>query len=160
MLAADPDHPAGSNSWAVAGSRTRDGRALVANDMHLKLRVPNIWYRMRLIVDSATAPLAATGVTLPDTPAVVAGSTGKVAWSFTNSYGDWSDRVLLEPAPGERYRAPGLSSYGPRRSHRGKAAPRRAPRAVDAVGTGRVRPPQPAVALQWLGHRREPRISC
>ncbi|HZM47287.1 MAG TPA: penicillin acylase family protein [Burkholderiales bacterium] len=160
MLAADPDHPAGSNSWAVAGSRTRDGRALVANDMHLKLRVPNIWYRMRLIVDSATAPLAATGVTLPGTPAVVVGSTGKVAWGFTNSYGDWSDRVLLEPEPGkpERYRAPG--GYRPYAVH---------DEVIEVKGGSRVTFPvrwtlwgpvvpdhrNRPVALQWLGHREE-----
>jgi penicillin amidase len=103
-LSGDNELPGNSNSWAVAGSRTRDGRALVANDMHLKLRVPNIWYRMRLIVDSADAPLDVTAVSLPGIPAVVAGSTGKIAWGFTNSYGDWSDRVLLELAPGDRER--------------------------------------------------------
>ena len=43
----------GSNNWAVAGSRTAHGAALVANDMHLDLRVPNIWYRARLIDASA-----------------------------------------------------------------------------------------------------------
>lgn len=90
-----PDqHPVlGSNNWAVAGAATAHGGAIVADDMHLGLRLPNIWYRMRLAVENA---LDITGVTLPGVPAIVAGSNGKVAWGFTNSYGDWSDIVLLD----------------------------------------------------------------
>jgi len=93
---------AGSNGWAVAGSRTSTGRAIVANDMHLDLSIPNIWYRMRLIVENpenADERLDITGVTLPGAPAIVAGSNGSVAWGFTNSRGDWSDLVLLELDP-------------------------------------------------------------
>jgi penicillin amidase len=87
----------GSNNWAVAGSRARDGGALLANDMHLGLRVPNIWYRARLVV--AAENLDVTGVSLPGVPAIVAGSNGRVAWGFTNSYGDFQDLVRLEPGP-------------------------------------------------------------
>ncbi len=93
---------AGSNGWAVAGHRTSTGQAIVANDMHLDLSVPNTWYRMRLVVENAEDPsqrLDVTGVTLPGAPAVVAGSNGSVAWGFTNSRGDWSDLVLLELDP-------------------------------------------------------------
>lgn len=89
--------PLGSNNWAVAGAITTHGGAIVADDMHLGLRLPNIWYRMRLQVEGA-APLDITGVTLPGVPAVVAGSNGHVAWGFTNSYGDWSDIVLVDDA--------------------------------------------------------------
>lgn len=91
----------GSNSWAVAGSRTADGRALVANDMHLPLGVPTTWFRARMVWPGGDL----TGVTLPGTPAMVAGSTGRVAWGFTNSYGDWSDLVILE-TDGNGYRTP------------------------------------------------------
>jgi penicillin amidase len=87
----------GSNNWAVAGSRTRDGGALLANDMHLGLRVPNVWYRARLVI--AQDGLDVTGVSLPGVPAIVAGSNGRVAWGFTNSYGDFQDLVRLEPGP-------------------------------------------------------------
>jgi penicillin amidase len=80
----------GSNNWAIAGIHTRSGSALVANDMHLDLGVPAVWYPARLRVTGA-APLDVTGVTLPGTPAVAAGSNGRVAWGFTNSYGDFSD---------------------------------------------------------------------
>lgn len=86
----------GSNSWAVGGSLSANGRALVANDMHLGLRVPNIWYRARLI-GSDDVSFDVSGVTLPGTPVVITGSNGNVAWAFTNSYGDWSDAVVLKP---------------------------------------------------------------
>lgn len=92
-----PGEKRGSNNWAVAGTRARDGGALVANDMHLGLRVPNIWYRARLV--AAEGGLDVTGASLPGVPAIVAGSNGRVAWGFTNSYGDFQDLVRLEPGP-------------------------------------------------------------
>ncbi len=88
---------AGSNNFAVAAARSADGRAILANDMHLRLRVPNIWYRARLVVAGEGIDVA--GVTLPGLPAVIAGSNGHVAWGFTNSYGDFQDLVRIEPGP-------------------------------------------------------------
>jgi penicillin amidase len=95
----------GSNSWVVAGPLTPDGGALVANDMHLSVRVPNTWYRAMLEWDGGTL----IGVTLPGVPALVVGSNTHVAWGFTNTYADFADLVLLEVDPDnpERYRAPG-----------------------------------------------------
>jgi penicillin G amidase len=87
---------AGSNNWAVSGSLSRNGRAIVANDMHLGLSVPNVFYRARL-VQTGDQARQVTGVTLPGTPAVVTGSNGRVAWAFTNSYGDWSDAIIVRP---------------------------------------------------------------
>ena len=90
----------GSNSWAVAGPRTKDNAALFANDMHLSLRLPHIWYRARLIVESgAEAPRDLVGVTLPGLPMLIAGSNGRVAWGYTNSYGDFSDIVVVDIDP-------------------------------------------------------------
>lgn len=86
----------GSNNWAVSGALTETGRAMVSNDMHLELSTPNIYYRVRLIVDEGERR-DVTGVSLPGTPFVVAGSNGNIAWGYTNSYGDWSDAVLLRP---------------------------------------------------------------
>jgi penicillin G amidase len=88
----------GSNNWAVAGQRTANGAAIVANDMHLSFRVPNIWYRARLIqrASSGTADtLDMTGVTLPGTPSVIAGSNRSIAWGFTNSYGVFTTVIRL-----------------------------------------------------------------
>jgi penicillin amidase len=90
----------GSNSWAVAGTHAQDGAALLANDMHLGLRLPHIWYRARLIVESGAEPARdLVGVTLPGLPMLVAGSNGRIAWGYTNSYGDWSDVVVVELDP-------------------------------------------------------------
>ncbi|KAF1005076.1 MAG: Penicillin acylase 2 proenzyme [Luteibacter sp.] len=105
-----PEFP-GSNSFAVGGSLTTDGHALVANDMHLGLRVPDIWYRARLRYPDPTAPGGTrdlNGVTLPGTPVLVAGSNGQVAWAFTNSFGDWMDfvRVHRDAADPTRYDSP------------------------------------------------------
>jgi penicillin amidase len=101
----------GSNNWAVAGSRAADGGALVANDMHLGLRVPNIWYRVRLVV--AGGGTDASGVSLPGVPAIIAGSNGHVAWGFTNSYGDFQDLIRLQPGtePGTYLTAGGARAF-------------------------------------------------
>ena len=88
-----------SNGWAVSGKHTDSGSAIVANDMHLALRLPNTWYRLRLRVQGTGPSIDVTGVTLPGVPVIVAGSNGKVAWGFTNSYGDWTDRIQLELDP-------------------------------------------------------------
>lgn len=102
----------GSNNWAVAGALTGTGAALVANDMHLGLDVPSIWFRARLIVKPAPgspeSAMDATGVTLPGTPFLVAGSNGRVAWGYTNSYIDTSDAVVVDwvDAKAGTYRTP------------------------------------------------------
>ncbi len=103
----------GSNNWAVAGSHTASGSALVANDMHLGISVPNTWYRASLVLDAGAGERRVTGVTLPGAPFVVVGSNGHVAWAFTNSQGDWADLVVLDADPGDpdAYRTP----QGPRR---------------------------------------------
>ena len=92
----------GSNSFAVAGRLAADGGALVANDMHLAIRVPNTWYRASLEWSDPSGPDGPnqiSGVTLPGVPAIVVGSNTYVAWGFTNTYADWSDIVLLDVDP-------------------------------------------------------------
>lgn len=105
----------GSNNFAVSGRFTANGGALLANDMHLGLTVPNTWYRAAIAwPDAAGGPdHRAIGVTLPGAPMIVAGSNTHVAWGYTNSYGDWTDLVVIETDPKDPnvYRAPD----GPRR---------------------------------------------
>jgi penicillin amidase len=99
----------GSNAWAIGGGLSARRGAMVANDMHLRLRVPNVWYRARLVLEGNEGkPLDITGVTLPGTPIIVAGSNRHIAWGFTNSYADTSDVVILEPVDGDpnRYLMP------------------------------------------------------
>jgi penicillin amidase len=95
----DAEMAYGSNNWAVAGSHTTHGGALLADDMHLGLGVPNTWYRASLVFEAAGAERRVTGVMLPGSGFVVVGSNGQVAWGFTNSQGDWADLVVLEPDP-------------------------------------------------------------
>ncbi|HYE49194.1 MAG TPA: penicillin acylase family protein [Azospirillaceae bacterium] len=106
----EPALAVGSNSWAVGGALTGSGAGMLANDMHLGIRVPNTWYRVRLVLKGADgdAEVDVTGVTLPGAPTVVAGSNGRVAWGYTNSYIDTGDVVVLEPAEGDagRYLTP------------------------------------------------------
>lgn len=105
---------AGSNNWALAGTWTKSGAALVANDMHLGLAVPAVWYHARLIVEQSPAS-DVVGVSLAGVPVIVAGSNGFVAWGFTNSYGDWTDVdiVSCDVARGEY-----LTQSGPQRFER------------------------------------------
>jgi penicillin amidase len=109
----------GSNNWAVAGSRSQDGAAIVSNDMHLGIQLPNTWYRLALqFPDPDGKPRRMAGVTLPGAPPfVIVGSNGHVAWGYTNAYGDFLDLVALEtdPANPARVRTPAgwetLASY-------------------------------------------------
>ena len=106
------DGAIGSNNWAVSGRLTANGGAMLANDMHLAIRVPNTWYRAALEwSDSGPEgpPRRMIGITLPGVPALVVGSNTFVAWGFTNTYADWGDIVLLEldPSNPDRYRTPG-----------------------------------------------------
>ena len=93
-----------SNAWVVGGSRTRSGRPILANDMHLALRAPSIWYLMALhggVWDVA-------GMSLPGVPFIVAGHNAAVAWGFTNAMLDDVDffRERLDPADATRYLTP------------------------------------------------------
>ena len=101
----------GSNNWAVSGARSKTGSAIVANDMHLRLAAPNIWYRASYVLPDETragATRRLSGVTLPGGPQMAVGTNGDIAWGFTNSLGDWSDLVLIDPVPGDatKYQTP------------------------------------------------------
>ena len=107
----DEHEAVGSNNWAVAGALTPDGHALVANDMHLTIRVPNTWYRAAMEwpdPGNPSDPHRLIGVTLPGVPALVTGSNTHIAWGFTNTYADWGDLVELQTDSSnpDRYRTP------------------------------------------------------
>jgi penicillin amidase len=100
----------GSNGWVVDAAHSAHGGALLASDMHLGLSLPNIWYRLSLAWPGADARMRhITGVSLPGTPLVIAGSNGQVAWGFTNSYGRFIDLIELQrnPANPLQYRIAG-----------------------------------------------------
>jgi len=99
-----PPLVAGSNNWAVAGPRTFDGRAILANDPHLQLSAPGVWYRAEL--RAPTHFLA--GLTMPGVPGIVIGTNGRVAWGFTNTTADFQDYIIVEVDHDDpsRYRTP------------------------------------------------------
>jgi penicillin amidase len=107
----DEARAAGSNCFAASGRLTGTGSALLANDMHLRLGVPNIWYRVTLRWPGHEE----TGVMLPGAPPLVAGSTGRIAWGFTNSNAGTGDLVIVNPTISpEKYHGPsgqGLLPY-------------------------------------------------
>jgi penicillin G amidase len=82
----------GSNNWVVHGDATTTGKPLLANDPHLTLNTPALWYFAKL-----RAPgIEVTGATLPGMPSVVLGRTKGVAWGFTNTGPDSQDLYLEE----------------------------------------------------------------
>ena len=83
----------GSNQWAT--NKTADGRAIMANDMHLPLAVPNLWYQAKLNY----AEVSLSGISMPGLPLIIAGSTPQIAWGFTNAKADVLDLVGLTINP-------------------------------------------------------------
>ena len=102
VLAASPDllgdgsEGIGSNSWAVAGSRTATGGALLANDPHLAPALPSIWYQVRLRCAPVTdaCPYDVAGFSFSGIPGVIIGHNARVAWGFTNLGPDVADLVV------------------------------------------------------------------
>jgi len=103
----------GSNNWVVAGTHTTTGKPLLANDPHLALSAPAIWYYTHL----QTPDLDVTGASLPGLPFVVLGRNAHVAWGFTNTGPDVQDLYLeqIDPAKPTHYKTPtGWQAFGTR----------------------------------------------
>ena len=97
-----PGSGGGSNSWIVSGARSVSGKPLLANDPHLPLTAPPVWYFAHL-----SAPgLEVIGATLPGVPGVIVGRTDRFAWGFTNTAPDVQDLYLEKVLPDGRYLAP------------------------------------------------------
>ena len=80
----------GSNNWVISGKHTATGKPLLANDMHLVMGVPAIWYENHL----SDGECSISGVTFPGIPGVVAGHNSHVAWGFTNGFPDVQDLYM------------------------------------------------------------------
>jgi penicillin amidase len=95
-------HPGvGSNDWVVAPSRSATGHALLANDPHLGIQMPSIWYMngLRCRTVSAACPYDVEGVSFPGVPAVILGHNARIAWGFTNVGPDVQDLYVETPDP-------------------------------------------------------------
>lgn len=104
MLAALPDalRPRlASNQWSVSGAMTDSGKPLLANDPHLDLTAPILWYLV-----SVTAPgLSVTGATVPGVPFHLLGHNGRIAWGMTTTHSDTMD-LFVERLNGDGYDTP------------------------------------------------------
>lgn len=85
----------GSNNWAVSDVHTNNQHALLANDMHLGLNLPAIWYRAQLSYPHAGKDITVVGVSLPGAPGIIVGSNLHAAWGFTNANVDNVDWIAL-----------------------------------------------------------------
>ncbi|MDP2337438.1 MAG: penicillin acylase family protein, partial [Bacteroidota bacterium] len=92
----------GSNNWAVSGKKSTTGKPLLANDMHLGLNIPGIWYQMHQVIPGK---LNVTGVVLPGQPMVIAGHNDSIAWGFTNVMTDDADfyQETINPQNPDQY---------------------------------------------------------
>lgn len=93
-----------SNAWVIGGTRSTSGRPILANDMHLALRQPGVWYLMALHAPGVDV----AGMTLPGVPDVIAGHNRAVAWGFTNVMLDDVDFFIerVDSADPGRYLTP------------------------------------------------------
>ncbi|MCI4439967.1 penicillin acylase family protein [Tibeticola sp.] len=115
----------GSNNWVVAGSHSTSGKPLLANDPHLGLSAPAIWYFAHLRAPESRRPdgsviagVDAIGATFPGLPFVVIGRTAGVAWGVTNTGPDVQDLYLeqINPDNPHQYRTPsGWADFTERR---------------------------------------------
>ncbi len=78
----------GSNNWAVNAHKSKDGHALMANDMHLGFGAPGIWYQIHQVIEGK---LNVTGLALPGSPCVINGHNDSIGWGMTNLYVDEMD---------------------------------------------------------------------
>jgi penicillin amidase len=92
----------GSNNWVISGSHTATGKPLLANDTHLELSIPPIWYEVHLTAPSWNVK----GFALPGAPSIVIGHNDKIAWGFTNNGADVQDLYIetFNPAATDEYR--------------------------------------------------------
>ncbi len=106
---APPNLPegAGSNNWVVDGSKSNTGKPILANDPHLGLSAPAIWYFAHLKAPGVDA----IGATLPGVPSIILGRNQKIAWGFTNTGPDVQD-LYIEKLTGENEY---LTPDGPRK---------------------------------------------
>jgi penicillin amidase len=93
-----------SNQWAVSGQRTDSGKPIVANDPHLSLDAPTLWYLARI----ETPDLKLAGATVPGVPGVIVGHNARIAWGVTTSYIDTEDLIIerLDPEQAGHYMTP------------------------------------------------------
>jgi len=92
FIGPSPYEGLGSNNWVISGKHTATGRPLLANDMHLQLTIPSIWFENHISAEESG--INATGVSFPGLPGVIAGHNGHVAWGYTDGFPDVQDLYM------------------------------------------------------------------
>lgn len=97
-----PEKGTGSNNWAVSGSKTKSGNPILANDPHLSLNLPSLWYSMQL----TTPTHSVKGATLPGALGVISGFNENIAWGVTNATKDARDwyKITFQDERRESYK--------------------------------------------------------
>lgn len=147
----------GSNNWAVAASKTKNGFPILANDPHLNLTLPNIWYEMEI----HTPEMNVHGASLPGLPFIVIGFNDHVAWGSTNSGQDVLDwyRITWEDSTRQRYKLDGKMTEATLRPE--VIAIRGANAITDTIrytywGPVSHSPEHRDMAMKWIGHQLTP----
>ena len=93
-----------SNEWVVAGARTVTGKPILANDPHLGLSAPILWYLVRIVTPEGSVK----GGTVPGTPVVLVGQNDSIAWGFTTADTDTQDLFIetVDPSDPSKYLTP------------------------------------------------------
>ena len=104
LLALSPgaEQAIGSNNWVVSGARSETGKPLLANDPHLGLQAPALWY----LVHVQTPAGNVVGGTIPGMPFVVLGHTDGVAWAMTTTNSDTQDLFIEKLVGTDQYLTP------------------------------------------------------
>jgi penicillin amidase len=153
-----PDTTA-SNDWVVSGARSVTGKPLLANDPHLAMTIPSIWYLVQISYPGADV----VGGALPGEPGVTLGRNRTSAWGMTNTGPDTQDLYLekLDPAHANSYLIPNGTAHFAQRRERIKIrfgspvtitvrTTRHGPVLPDDLALFKARPPKGYVlALAW-----------
>ncbi len=154
-----------SNNWAVSGNWTKSGTPLLANDTHLGLTLPNVFYLVHVNAGSKSnaPPVSFIGASAPGVPGILLGQTDRLAWGYTNTGADVQDFFLersdltdssryLTPNGPEKFttREETIKVLGGRDVHETFYATRHGPiLPADTIGAEDVLPKGYALALQW-----------
>jgi len=104
MIGGELPEGIGSNNWVISGDRTKSGKPLLANDPHLGLTTPSIWYLLRLHNNTTGANLV--GVGFPGSPSIILGRNDRIAWGFTNTAPDVQDFFIEKLVGDDSYLTP------------------------------------------------------
>lgn len=89
----------GSNSWVIGKKISKSGNPILANDPHLQLSVPSLWYELQM----SSPTVNSYGVSIPGTPGIIIGFNDSIAWGFTNASRDVLDYYEIEPTKDDRF---------------------------------------------------------